>query len=73
MLLLLGRFEEGWRAYETRWDAPDHDRPHADYRVLDPDHVAGQRVLIKEEQGRGDIIQFLRYVRPLAARGRESG
>ena len=22
MLLLLGRFEEGWPAYETRWDAP---------------------------------------------------
>ncbi|MGD0431525.1 MAG: tetratricopeptide repeat protein [Acetobacteraceae bacterium] len=69
ILLLLGRFSEGWTAYETRWDAPNHDRPHPDYRVLDPDQVAGQRVLVKEEQGRGDVIQFLRYLRLLAARG----
>jgi Flp pilus assembly protein TadD len=68
-LLLLGRFPAGWAAYETRWDAPNHERPHPDYRVLDPDQVAGQRVLVKEEQGRGDVIQFLRYLRPLAARG----
>jgi Flp pilus assembly protein TadD len=69
LLLLLGRFNEGWFAYESRWEAPGHDRPHPDYRVLDLDQVAGRRVLVKEEQGRGDVIQFLRYIRPLAARG----
>ena len=69
VLLLLGQFEEGWRTYESRWTAPQHDRPHPDFRVLDLNEVAGQRVLVKEEQGRGDVIQFLRYVRPLAARG----
>ena len=69
LLLLLGRFKEGWLAYETRWDAPDHDRPHPDYRVLDLEQVAGRRVLVKEEQGRGDVIQFLRYIQPLAALG----
>ena len=74
VLLLLGRYHEGWRAYETRWRAPSHEpAAFADYRVLDPDRVAGQRVLIKEEQGRGDVIQFLRYIRPLAAPARESG
>ena len=26
LLLQLGRFEEGWAAYEMRWDAPGHDR-----------------------------------------------
>ena len=67
--LLLGRFAEGWRAYEIRWETVDHRPPPPDYRVLDLNEVAGQRVLIKEEQGRGDIIQFLRYVRPLAALG----
>ena len=68
-LLLLGRYEEGWRAYETRFTVANHDRPHPDYHVLDLDHVAGKRVLIKEEQGRGDIVQFLRYARLLAGRG----
>jgi tetratricopeptide (TPR) repeat protein len=66
LLLLLGRFKEGWPAYETRWEAPGHDRAPADYRVLDLNHVADCRVLVKEEQGRGDVIQFLRYIRPLA-------
>jgi Tfp pilus assembly protein PilF len=69
LLLLLGRFQDGWPAYETRWEAPNHERRQPNYRVLDPDRVAGQRVLIKEEQGRGDVIQFLRFIRPLAARG----
>jgi tetratricopeptide (TPR) repeat protein len=69
LLLQLGRFKEGWAAYETRWDAPGHDRAHPDYGVIDLRQVAGQRVLVKGEQGRGDVIQFLRYVRPLAARG----
>jgi tetratricopeptide (TPR) repeat protein len=69
VLLLLGRFKEGWPAYETRWEAPGHDRAHPDYRVLDLAQVAGRRVLVKEEQGRGDVIQFLRYIQPLAALG----
>jgi Flp pilus assembly protein TadD len=69
LLLLLGRFDEGWAAYETRWTAPGHDKAHPDYRVLDLNEVSGRRVLVKEEQGRGDVIQFLRYIRPLAECG----
>jgi tetratricopeptide (TPR) repeat protein len=69
ILLVLGQFPEAWPAYETRWQSLDHDKPHPDYSVLDPDQIAGKIVLVKEEQGRGDVIQFLRYVRPLAARG----
>jgi tetratricopeptide (TPR) repeat protein len=69
LLLQLGRFKEGWAAYETRWDALGHDRAHLDYGVLDLHRVAGQRLLVKGEQGRGDVIQFLRYIKPLAAHG----
>ena len=68
-LLTLGRLPEGWEAYETRWLAPDHEAAPPHYRVIDPGEVSGKRVLVTQEQGRGDIIQFLRYVTPLAARG----
>ncbi len=69
LLLLLGRLGDGFRAYETRWVATGHDRPPPDYQVLDLNHVAGRCILIKGEQGRGDVIQFMRYLQPLAALG----
>ena len=69
ILLLLGRFAEGWAAYESRWQASNHETPHQDCRVLDLRDIAGKRVLVTEEQGRGDVIQFLRYIPRLAALG----
>ena len=69
ILLLLGRFPEGWAAYESRWQAPNHEKPHKDCRILDLRDIAGKRVLVTEEQGRGDVIQFLRYIPRLAALG----
>lgn len=69
LLLQQGQFKEGWAAYETRWDVPGHDPAPLGYGVPDLLRVAGQRILVRGEQGRGDVIQFLRYIRPLAARG----
>jgi tetratricopeptide (TPR) repeat protein len=68
-LLLLGDFENGWRAYEHRFDVPGHDERPEGATVLDPTRVAGKRVLILTEQGRGDLLQFIRYAPMLTDRG----
>ncbi len=68
-LLANGRFEEGWPHYAWRWKGMAEEwRQPADPLVRpDPAAWRGRRVLLFAEQGFGDSLQFLRYVRPVQA------
>ncbi|HET6608694.1 MAG TPA: tetratricopeptide repeat-containing glycosyltransferase family protein [Rhodopila sp.] len=70
-LLLLGRMEEGWSEYESRWVVETMGQP------LPPLHTPrwvgqklnGETVLLFAEQGFGDVLQFCRYAPMVAAAG----
>jgi tetratricopeptide (TPR) repeat protein len=68
-LLVAGRFEEGWHEFE--WRPKIALSPH---RPLEAHLQAGlslegKTVLLHEEQGLGDLIQFVRYAIPLEQMG----
>jgi tetratricopeptide (TPR) repeat protein len=70
-LLALGRFEEGWKEYEWRWHVPGSGsriRNFVEPRWSGKENVHDQTVLVYEEQGYGDVIQFMRYAPMLATR-----
>ncbi len=70
-LLLKGDYERGWRAYESRWKTSDYaertfrfDQPRWDGTPLN-----GQTILVRFEQGFGDMIQFVRFIPRIAGQG----
>ncbi len=70
--LRLGDFSNGWARYEHRWgiakDAPKR-RLKTTYPVWKGQNVRGKRMIVFEEQGLGDVIQFSRYLKPLSTLG----
>jgi tetratricopeptide (TPR) repeat protein len=70
--LLLGNFEDGWRAREARWRVPGLTGGF--YRGSEPawlgqEDIAGKTILLWSDEGLGDMIQFTRYAPMLAERG----
>ena len=71
--LMLGRFERGWDGYEARWvDGKSiADALGARYPIWRGPSSPPQRVLVINDHGLGDTIQFFRYVALLAQAGAE--
>ena len=68
ILLLTGKFDEGWPEYEWRFDVTGYDR-RFDRPLWSGKPLAGQSILIHAEQGFGDALQFVRFVPAIAQRG----
>ena len=64
MLVALDRWEEGWREYEVRPCKPVFSRP--EWRG---EPFPGRTLLLRREQGYGDNIAALRFVRRVKALG----
>lgn len=69
-LLALGDFARGWPDYEWRWKRDSELKPRGfaqpQWRGED---LHGKSILLHAEQGYGDIIQFIRYLPMVVARG----
>ena len=69
--LLLGNFKDGWNGYECRWRNKNGDAyRHVGIRTPGSlQELGGKRVLVWDEQGYGDTIQFCRYIKKLVEVG----
>ena len=69
-LLHVGRFAEGWEAYDARLSIPAFAAAAVpETPRWDGGDAAGKTILLTAEQGLGDAIHFIRLAAALAARG----
>ena len=71
LLMLLGRFEEGFPGYEWRFRLPDCSPRTFPQPRWDGLPFPGRTLLLHAEQGLGDTLQFIRYaqfIKPLGGK-----
>jgi tetratricopeptide (TPR) repeat protein len=62
--LLMGNYQQGWPAYETRWNY-EHlagTEPHFAQPRWSGQDLRDRTILVIGEQGHGDCIQFVRFI-----------
>jgi len=73
LLLSLGRYEEGWKLYDSRYALPRYQRRRSEALLSCPrwrgEPLEGRALLVWQEDGLGDMIQFGRYLSRLKAVG----
>ncbi|MGO9995520.1 MAG: tetratricopeptide repeat protein [Steroidobacteraceae bacterium] len=75
LLLLSGDFSAGWVEYEWRWQYRKASESIVGGKRLDmplwlgEESIQGKTILLHDEQGLGDTIQFCRYARLVAEAG----
>ena len=73
VLKLEGKWEQGFAEYEWRFDV--YDQLKMWKKIYDPnkrwkgEDLEGKKILIHTEQGHGDAINFVRYLKPLKKKG----
>jgi tetratricopeptide (TPR) repeat protein len=70
--LLAGRWRAGWPDYERRWQAdqtPSHWHVYGRPQWTGREDIAGKKLLLHSEQGYGDTLMALRFVRPVVEMG----
>lgn len=67
-LLLLGRFDEGWREYEWRTRLAAWGIRPSSQNYWRGEPLGGKSLVVEAEQGAGDTLQFVRLLPELAAR-----
>ena len=64
-LLLMGKYDVGWKLYESRWSTKEFRskvRTFSSPLWLGKDPLKNKAILIHSEQGLGDSLQFCRYI-----------
>jgi len=69
--LILGDYQNGWAAYESRWkyEHLNGALPNLSQPRWTGQDLKDKTILVCGEQGHGDNIQFIRFVGDLTARG----
>lgn len=71
ILLLQGKFREGWDEYRWRWKVGDLNRPF-NLPVWDGSDLRGKSIVLTAEQGLGDTIHFVRFAQLLREKGAQT-